>query len=88
MDRIERVVDTFSPRRNSVKRSSKEGKIENCSGSCMFIVVRSTINAREILTIIKMLNIHVGKGMISIATMRTTPDKIDKSLADMLFLSF
>jgi len=54
----------------------------------MFIVVRSTINAREILTIIKMLNIHVGKGMISIATMRTTPDKIDKSLADMLFLSF
>ncbi|TWJ55839.1 hypothetical protein CHCC14817_3469 [Bacillus paralicheniformis] len=54
----------------------------------MFIVVRSTINAREIFTIIKTLNNHGGKGMISIATMRTTPDKTDKSLADMLFLSF
>ena len=54
----------------------------------MFIVVRSTINAREILMIIKMLNNHGGKGMTSIATIKITPDKTDKSLADMLFLSF
>ncbi|EMI13390.1 flagellar biosynthesis protein a [Bacillus stratosphericus LAMA 585] len=88
VDKIERVVEMLSPKRNSVKSKSNDGKMENCSGSCMFIVVRSTISAREILIIIKILNRTGGNGMTSIATIKITLNKTDKSLADMPVLSF
>ncbi|EDL63960.1 flagellar biosynthesis protein A [Bacillus sp. SG-1] len=49
----------------------------------MFIDVRSTNNANEILIMMSTLNSQGGKGMISMATMRMTLNSTDKSLADI-----
>jgi hypothetical protein len=81
--KIARVVETFNPKRNKVNNKINDGKIENCNGSFIFIDVRMTNNAREILIIIKKLNNQPGNGMISIATIKMTLSNTDKSLADM-----
>src|SRR5699024_12542450 len=78
-DKIERVVETFKPKRNSVKSKSKERNIENSNASFVFIETKITSKAKEILVKISMLNNHPGKGMISMIIIRITPNKTDKS---------
>lgn len=82
--KIERVVETFKPSRYNVNKSKREGKIENCKGFSMFMDVRRTSKARDILMIINMLSSHEGSGMISMATIKMTATITDKSLADMI----
>ena len=49
LERISLVEETFKPKRNNVLISSIEGKIENCSGSWMYIVIKRIINDNAIL---------------------------------------
>ena len=80
-----RVVETFNPKRNKVKSNNSEGKTENCSGSVIFIAVNKTNRANVILMISKILNNHVGSGIISIATIIITLTMTINSLAFIVF---
>jgi len=84
--RIDLVVETFRPNRKSVNNNNREGNIENCNGSFIFIEVRSTRSASEIFTMINKLNNQDGNGMISMATINMTLASTDKSLADIISL--
>ncbi|AEH53210.1 hypothetical protein BCO26_1151 [Heyndrickxia coagulans 2-6] len=68
--------------------SSNDGKTENWSGSFIFIEIKSTINAREILHIIKKLNAHVGNGIISMVTIKMTPAITGISLKSLALIRF
>src|SRR5699024_10779599 len=80
LDKIDLVVETFNPRRNNVSNNNKEGKIENCNGCFVFIETNITMNAREILHKICILNNHPGNGMINIIIIKITANNTDKSL--------
>src|SRR5690625_4848256 len=79
------VVETFNAKRNNVSNSNNEGNIENCSASCVFIDTKITTKARDIFTNIKILSSHPGSGMTNMTIINTTPTKIDKSLAFMIY---
>src|SRR5699024_6221746 len=83
--KIERVVETFSPKRNNVTNKSNVGKTENCNGSCVFMATKIIIRAREILTKINTSNTGGGNGIMSIVTIKITPTNTDKSLAPTNF---
>jgi hypothetical protein len=83
-----RVVETFSPSRNNVSKSNNDGNTENCKGSVIFIELRSTNSASEILMINNILKSHVGSGIISMATIKITPRNTDSSLTDIAFPPF
>src|SRR5699024_8463069 len=80
LDNIDLVVETFNPRRNNVSNNNKEGKIENCNGSFVFIETKMTMSVREMLHKIRMLNNHAGNGMSNIIIIKITANKTDKSL--------
>src|SRR5690625_2358166 len=82
--KIDLVVETINPRRNNVSNNSKEGNIKNCNASWVFIDTKMTINAREILHKMSMLNNHPGKGMINITIIKITANNTDNSLAFIL----
>src|SRR5690625_353664 len=84
-DKIDRVVETFRPKRNKVNNSKREGKIENCRAFCVFIDTKMTSKAKEIFSKIRILNSQPGKGMTSIIIIRITANKTDKSLAFIIF---
>src|SRR5699024_8753900 len=73
-------VERFNTRRNNVSNNNKEGKIENCNRSFVFIETKMTMSAREILHKIRLLNNHPGNGMINIIIIKITANKTDKSL--------
>ena len=69
---MDRVVDTFRPRRNRVVISSKEGKMENSNASeIVMVTIRITMD-REILMIIRISSKLSSKGTIRNMTMTTT----------------
>src|SRR5690625_1759245 len=80
-DKIDRVVETFKPRRNNVSNNNKEGNMENCSASWVFMDTKMTRSASEILHKISTLNNHPGKGTTSIIIIKITPKSTDKSLS-------
>src|SRR5690625_2090458 len=73
-DNIDLVVETFNPRRNNVNSNNKEGNIENCKASCVFIDTKITSNAREILQRMSTLNSHPGNGTTNIIMIKITPN--------------
>src|SRR5690625_5739518 len=78
--KIDLVVETFNPRRNNVSNNSKEGNIENCNASWVFIDTKMTINAREILHKMSILNNHPGNGMINITIIKINTNNNKKTL--------
>lgn|SRR5690625_3123230 len=84
-DKIDLVVETFKASRNNVNNNNKEGKIENCKASFVFIETKITTKAKDILIKINMLNNHPGKGITNIMMIRITPNRTDKSLAFMFY---
>src|SRR5699024_520903 len=80
---IERVVETFKPKRNNVNSNNNDGKIENCNASCVFIDTKMTISASDMLHNIKTLRSQPGNGMTSIIIMRMTPKSTDRSRSFM-----
>ena len=74
--KISRVEDTLSPRRNNVVMSSREGKMENCNASEMFMVMSRIIMEMEMLTMIRTSSSAGGSGMIKNSTITTTRSDI------------
>src|SRR6478609_11957522 len=83
--KIERVVDTFKPNRNSVRTSSKDGNTDSSKGSFIFMETSSTSSASGMLIMIKILNNHDGNVIISMTIMTTSPTTTGSSLADINF---
>ena len=69
---MERVVDTFSPRRNRVVIRSREGKMEKSSASEMVMVIIRITMDREMLIMIRTSSRAGCRGMIRNMTMTTT----------------
>src|SRR5699024_1537152 len=84
-DKIDLVVDTFNPSRNKVNSNKREGNMENCSASCVFIDTKITISAKEMLHKIRILNSHPGNGITSMIIIKITPNSTDKSRAFIAF---
>src|SRR5690625_3145232 len=80
-DKIDRVIETLSTRRNNVKSSKSDGKIENCNACCVFIDTSMTIKASEIFINMRILSNHPGSGITSIIIIKITAKSTDKSLA-------
>src|SRR5699024_5308780 len=80
-DQIDRHVDTLRTNLNRVNNKRRDGNIENCNASCVFIETRMTISAKEILQSIRKLSNHPGNGMTSIMMIKITPKRTDKSRA-------
>src|SRR5699024_9849233 len=78
LDNIDRVVDTFRPSLNNVSNKRREGNIENCSGSCVFMETRITTSASDILHNIRMLKSQPGNGITSMMMIKITPKSTDK----------
>src|SRR5699024_8326370 len=64
--RMDLVVETLRHKRNNVKSNKREGKIENCNASWVYIDTKITINASVMLHKINILNSHPGNGIINI----------------------
>ena len=73
-------MDTFNARRKSVVTNSRDGKIENCSGSFVFIATRMIVRASEMLIKMRKSSNHGGSGMIIIMTIKMMPTSTDKSV--------
>src|SRR5699024_11820143 len=73
--KMDLVVDTFKPRRNNVSNNNKDGKMENCNGSCIFIDTNMTINDKEILHKINTHKNHPLIGMKNIILINITTNK-------------
>src|SRR5690625_7724899 len=66
LESMDLVVETFNPNLNNVNSNRREGKIENCKDSCVFMETKMTMSAIDILHKISMLKSHPGNGMTSI----------------------
>ena len=66
------MLETFSPSRNRVVISSREGKMENSSASEMVMVIIRITMDREILIIISTSSRAGARGIIRNMTMTTT----------------
>src|SRR5699024_4014265 len=84
-DRMDLVVETLRPKRNNVKSNKREGKIENCNASLVFIDTKITIRASVMLHKINILNSHQGNEIINIMMINITPRRTDKSHAFIHF---
>ena len=71
--RIRRVTDTLIARRKSVVSSRIVGNDEKSSARGTYIVATTIISAAEMFSVMKKSSSSGGSGMISIATIRTTP---------------
>ena len=67
-----RVVDTFSPNRNSVVISSRDGKIEKSRASATVMVITRINMDREMLTTSSTSSRIVGRGTTINRTTMTT----------------
>jgi hypothetical protein len=74
-----RVVETFSPRRNSVVNRSSEGKMANSRGSRVFMATRRMSSDSEMLRKIRKSSTAGGNGMTIIRTMRMTATSTPRS---------
>ena len=72
LPKICRVVETFSPKRNSVVISSSEGKMENSCASAMVMVIIRIRMDREMLMIKSRSSRKGGMGITRKRTMTTT----------------
>lgn len=70
--RIFLVEEILIPIRNNVVIKSMDGKIENSSGSLIFMLISKMINEMEIFKIIKTSNTNGFNGMINNSTIITT----------------
>ncbi|MNT88238.1 hypothetical protein D3C72_2287680 [compost metagenome] len=61
--------------------SSRDGKMENCSASFVFIATSRMVSAMEILITSSKSSSHVGIGRIIISTMPIIPRRTVKSFA-------
>src|SRR5690625_6983251 len=60
LESMDLVVETFNPNLNNVNSNRREGKIENCKDSCVFMETKMTMSAIDILHKISMLKSHPG----------------------------
>ena len=72
LPRMARVVDTFSPSRNSVVISSRDGKIEKSRASATVMVITRINMDREMLTTSSTSSRIVGRGTTINRTTMTT----------------
>jgi hypothetical protein len=83
--KIERVVDTFNPNLNKVSNNKRDGKMENCNASVVFIATKMTMRANVIFMSIKILKSTGGIGITNMTMISITPTNTDKSLMAMHF---
>ena len=72
LPRICRVVEIFSPNRNRVVISSRDGKMEKSSASATVMVMTRMSMDREMLTTSRMSSSWVGRGTTIKRTIMTT----------------